>query len=133
MARTLIADALRHALPGLRGGTPVFAVKGESLAEYWDYTAKLFDWHGGGMPNMILDDGGDATLLLHLGAVAEKELLDDERRARAYPSRPGRRRARSAAAARATGTCCRRRRRWMPPAQRWTWSPGAPLVQLAAE
>src|SRR6186713_2695155 len=44
-------------------GIPVFAIKGESLVEYWDYTAKLFDWHGGGHPNMILDDGGDATLL----------------------------------------------------------------------
>ncbi|MGY3104086.1 adenosylhomocysteinase [Bradyrhizobium sp. LM6.9] len=43
-------------------GIPVFAVKGESLTEYWDYTAKLFDWHGGGHPNMILDDGGDATM-----------------------------------------------------------------------
>ena len=42
-------------------GVPVFAVKGESLKDYWDYTAKLFDWHGGGTPNMILDDGGDAT------------------------------------------------------------------------
>ena len=42
-------------------GTPVFAIKGESLKDYWDYTAKLFDWHGGGVPNMILDDGGDAT------------------------------------------------------------------------
>src|SRR3979411_2440556 len=41
-------------------GIPVFAVKGESLTEYWDYTAKLFDWHGGGTPNMILDAGGDA-------------------------------------------------------------------------
>src|SRR5260370_6765250 len=46
-------------------GTPVFAVKGESLTEYWDYTAKLFDWHGGGTPNMILDDRGDATILGH--------------------------------------------------------------------
>ena len=53
-------------------GIPVFAVKGESLKEYWDYTAKLFDWHGGGTPNMILDDGGDATLLIHLGVRAEK-------------------------------------------------------------
>src|SRR6201991_1430624 len=52
-------------------GTPVFAVKGETLTEYWDYTAKLFDWHGGGMPNMILDDGGDATLFVHLGVRAE--------------------------------------------------------------
>jgi adenosylhomocysteinase len=52
-------------------GTPVFAVKGETLTEYWDYTAKLFDWHGGGYPNMILDDGGDATLFIHLGVRAE--------------------------------------------------------------
>ena len=52
-------------------GIPVFAVKGESLTEYWDYTAKLFDWHGGGTPNMILDDGGDATMLVHLGLRAE--------------------------------------------------------------
>src|SRR6056297_3957531 len=52
-------------------GTPVFAWKGESLKDYWDYTAKLFDWHGGGMPNMILDDGGDATMLVHLGKRAE--------------------------------------------------------------
>ena len=53
------------------GGTPVFAVKGESLKEYWDYTAKLFDWHGGGYPNMILDDGGDATMFVHQGVRAE--------------------------------------------------------------
>src|SRR6266478_2803647 len=53
-------------------GIPVFAVKGESLPEYWDYTAKLFDWHGGGTPNMILDDGGDATMLVHHGLRAEK-------------------------------------------------------------
>ncbi|HEY8382250.1 MAG TPA: adenosylhomocysteinase [Microvirga sp.] len=52
-------------------GIPVFAYKGESLEEYWDYTAKLFDWHGGGVPNMILDDGGDATMLVHLGLRAE--------------------------------------------------------------
>src|SRR6202789_536683 len=52
-------------------GTPVFAIKGESLNDYRDYTAKLFDWHGGGTPNMILDDGGDATLLIHLGQRAE--------------------------------------------------------------
>src|SRR5881275_2921049 len=52
-------------------GIPVFAVKGETLAEYWDYTAKLFDWHGGGHPNMILDDGGDATMYVHLGLRAE--------------------------------------------------------------
>ena len=53
-------------------GTPVFAVKGESLKDYWDYTAKLFEWHGGGTPNMILDDGGDATMLVHHGLRAEK-------------------------------------------------------------
>ena len=53
-------------------GIPVFAVKGESLKDYWDYTARLFDWHGGGTPNMILDDGGDATMLVHHGLRAEK-------------------------------------------------------------
>src|SRR6201993_2861488 len=52
-------------------GIPVFAVKGESLKDYWDYTAKLFEWHGGGYPNMILDDGGDATMLVHHGLRAE--------------------------------------------------------------
>ena len=55
------------------GGTPVFAVKGESLGEYWDYTHRIFEWPDGGHSNMILDDGGDATLLLHLGAKAEKD------------------------------------------------------------
>jgi adenosylhomocysteinase len=55
-------------------GTPVFAYKGETLEEYWDYTHRLFEWHGGGAPNMILDDGGDATLLIHLGQRAEKDL-----------------------------------------------------------
>src|SRR5438309_8199196 len=54
-------------------GTPVFAKKGETLAEYWDYTHRLFSWHDGGTPNLILDDGGDATLLIHLGAEAEKK------------------------------------------------------------
>src|SRR5215470_8941420 len=53
------------------GGTPVFAVKGESLVDYWDYTHRIFEWSDGGTPNMILDDGGDATLLVHLGAQAE--------------------------------------------------------------
>lgn len=53
-------------------GIPVFAYKGETLTEYWDFTAKLFDWHGGGVPNMILDDGGDATMLVHLGLRAEQ-------------------------------------------------------------
>jgi len=53
-------------------GVPVFAIKGESLKDYWDYTAKLFEWHGGGTPNMILDDGGDATMLVHNGLRAEQ-------------------------------------------------------------
>ncbi len=55
------------------GGTPVFAVKGENLTEYWDYTHRIFEWPNGALSNMILDDGGDATLLLHLGAKAEKD------------------------------------------------------------
>jgi adenosylhomocysteinase len=54
-------------------GTAVFAVKGESLADYWDYTHRIFEWPDGGYSNMILDDGGDATLLLHLGAKAERD------------------------------------------------------------
>jgi len=53
------------------GGTPVFAVKGETLKDYWDYTRRLFEWGDGGMPNMVLDDGGDATLFVHLGVRAE--------------------------------------------------------------
>ncbi len=52
-------------------GVPVFAIKGESLKDYWDYTARMFDWHGGGTPNMILDDGGDATMYVHQGLRAE--------------------------------------------------------------
>ena len=56
------------------GGTPVFAIKGETLTEYWDYTHRIFEWADGGYTNMILDDGGDATLLLHLGTRAEKDL-----------------------------------------------------------
>ncbi len=55
-------------------GIPVFAYKGENLEEYWDYTHKIFEWADGGTPNMILDDGGDATLLLHLGARAEQDI-----------------------------------------------------------
>ena len=55
-------------------GIPVFAYKGETLKEYWDYTHKIFEWADGGHTNMILDDGGDATLLLHLGARAEKDI-----------------------------------------------------------
>jgi adenosylhomocysteinase len=53
-------------------GTPVFAIKGESLKDYWDYTHKIFEWADGGCPNMILDDGGDATALIHLGLRAEQ-------------------------------------------------------------
>ena len=55
-------------------GIPVFAIKGETLEEYWDYTHRIFEWADGGYSNMILDDGGDATLLLHLGARAEQDL-----------------------------------------------------------
>jgi len=53
---------------------PVFAVKGETLEEYWEYAHKIFGWSDGGTPNMILDDGGDATLLVHLGIKAENEI-----------------------------------------------------------
>jgi adenosylhomocysteinase len=53
-------------------GTPVFAIKGESLVDYWDYTHRIFEWSDGGTPNMILDDGGDATMLIHLGLEAGK-------------------------------------------------------------
>jgi adenosylhomocysteinase len=55
-------------------GIPVFAVKGESLEDYWSYTHRIFEWPDGDYSNMILDDGGDATLLLHLGARAEKDV-----------------------------------------------------------
>src|SRR5918996_789588 len=54
-------------------GIPVYAYKGESLEEYWEFTHRIFDWHDGGTPNMILDDGGDATLLTYLGSNAEKD------------------------------------------------------------
>src|SRR6476660_7094204 len=54
-------------------GTPVFAWKGESLEDYWDYTHRIFEWTDGGYSSLILDDGGDATLLLHLGARAETD------------------------------------------------------------
>ena len=67
-------------------GTPVFAVKGESLTEYWDYTHRIFEWGDGGTPNMILDDGGDATLLIHLG-IAGREATPP-----CSPTRPTRRR-----------------------------------------
>ena len=58
-------------------GTPVFAIKGETLTDYWDYTHRIFEFGGDKKsdgPNMILDDGGDATLLMHLGARAEKDI-----------------------------------------------------------
>ncbi|WP_428622826.1 adenosylhomocysteinase [Sedimenticola sp.] len=55
-------------------GIPVFAFKGESLTDYWNYTHKIMEWHDGGTPNMILDDGGDATGLLILGSKAEKDI-----------------------------------------------------------
>jgi adenosylhomocysteinase len=54
-------------------GTPVFAVKGETLLEYWEYAHRIFEWKDGGYPNLILDDGGDATLLCVLGPKAEKD------------------------------------------------------------
>jgi len=56
-----------------KAGTPVFAYKGESLEEYWEFTHRIFEWADGGAPNMILDDGGDATLLVHLGMRAEQD------------------------------------------------------------
>jgi adenosylhomocysteinase len=55
------------------GGTPVFAYKGETLEEYWEFSHRIFEWAGGGTANMILDDGGDATLLVHLGGRAETD------------------------------------------------------------
>jgi adenosylhomocysteinase len=60
-------------------GTPVFATKGETLMEYWDYAHRIFEWADGGYPNLILDDGGDATLLCVLGPKAEADasVLDD--------------------------------------------------------
>jgi len=64
-----------HAAAALAAvGTPVFAYKGETLEDYWDYTHRIFEFAGGKGPNMILDDGGDATLLMHLGQKAEKDL-----------------------------------------------------------
>ena len=55
-------------------GVPVFAFKGESLEDYWQFTHRMMDWHGGGTPNMILDDGGDATMLIVLGSKAEQDI-----------------------------------------------------------
>src|SRR3989337_1507138 len=54
-------------------GIPVYAFKGENLDEYWEFTHRIMEWHDGGMPNMILDDGGDATLLVTLGSRAEQD------------------------------------------------------------
>ena len=63
-----------HAAAAVAAGEiPVFAHKGETLEEYWDYAHRIFEWSDGGAPNMILDDGGDATLLVHLGLEAEKD------------------------------------------------------------
>jgi adenosylhomocysteinase len=71
-----------HAAAALAAkGTPVFAKKGESLTEYWDYTHRLFTWQDGGTPNLILDDGGDATLLIHLGCDAENDASILDRKA----------------------------------------------------
>src|SRR5438128_3517153 len=71
-----------HAAAALAAkGTPVFAKKGESLEEYWDYTHRILQWADGGTPNLILDDGGDATYLLHLGSEAEKTPKDDHGKA----------------------------------------------------
>jgi adenosylhomocysteinase len=69
-----------HAAAGIAAtGVPVFAVKGETLYEYWQYTHKIFEWSDGGYPNLILDDGGDATLLCVLGPKAEQDpsILDN--------------------------------------------------------
>ena len=55
-------------------GVPVFALKGESLEDYWQYSHRIMEWHDGGTPNMILDDGGDATMLIVLGSKAEKDI-----------------------------------------------------------
>jgi adenosylhomocysteinase len=63
-----------HAAAALAAdGIPVFAVKGETLEDYWKYTHRIFEWADGGTPNLILDDGGDATVLVHLGCDAEKD------------------------------------------------------------
>ena len=56
-----------------KAGTPVFAVKGETLTEYWEYIHRIFEWSDGGYPNLILDDGGDATMLCVLGPKAEQD------------------------------------------------------------
>src|SRR5678815_821383 len=69
-----IFSTQEHAAAAIaKRGIPVFAYKGETLAEYWDYAHRILEWHDGGTPNMILDDGGDATLLVTLGARAEND------------------------------------------------------------
>ena len=71
----IIYSTQDHAAAAIaEGGTPVFAFKGESLDEYWEFTHRIFEWESGKFSNMILDDGGDATLLLHLGVKAEKDI-----------------------------------------------------------
>ena len=55
-------------------GVPVFAIKGESLEDYWQYSHRIMEWHDGGTPNLILDDGGDATMLINLGSKAETDI-----------------------------------------------------------
>jgi hypothetical protein len=69
---------------------PCSPIKGETLVDYWDYTHRIFEWPDNGYSNMILDDGGDATLLLHLGSRAEKDisvLANPGSRGRAHPVR----------------------------------------------
>ena len=74
-ASCTISSRPAHAAAAIvEGGVPVFAYKGESLEEYWEYTHRIFEWSDGGTPNMILDDGGDATLLVILGSEAESDL-----------------------------------------------------------
>ena len=80
----MLYEVITHAAPAIAaGGTPVFAYKGENLDEYWEFTHQIFNWGAGDrdedFANMILDDGGDATLLLYLGAKAETDpsLLDN--------------------------------------------------------
>src|SRR5690606_17013108 len=71
-ASCTILSTQDHPAPAIpRAGTPVFAVKGESLEEYWDYADKIFQWPDGGFTNMILDDGGDATMYVLIGARVE--------------------------------------------------------------
>ena len=99
-------------------GTPVFAYKGESLEEYWDYTHRIFEWPDGGHSNMILDDGGDATLLLHLGQPRRegRRRFSTTRRARRSASSSPR--SRSASRASPAGTRRARRRSRASPRRR---------------